>query len=81
MAEQTLTVKLPALSILAFEYREFTQKELDAIFQKKKKAMYKYVDGEKKKVKDKLNADIEILKKDADERIKELEKLLEPFNK
>ncbi|MCR4649787.1 MAG: alpha amylase C-terminal domain-containing protein [Lachnospiraceae bacterium] len=81
MTEHTVTVKLPALSIVAFEYREFTQKELDAIFLKKKKAMYKYVDGEKKKVKDKLNADIEILKKDADERIKELEKLLEPFNK
>ena len=76
-----LTIKLPSLSILAFEYREFTKKELDAIFQKKKKAMIKFVDGEKKKVKDKLNADIESLKADADKRIKELEKLLEPFNK
>jgi len=76
-----LTIKLPGLSILAFEYRKFTQKELDAIFLKKKKAMYKFVEGEKKKVKDKLNADIEALKNDADIRIKELEKLLEPFNK
>ena len=74
-----LTIKLPALSILAFEYREFTQKELDAIFLKKKKAMIKFVEGEKKKVKDKLNADIDILKKEADVRISELEKLLEPF--
>ena len=76
-----LTIKLPALSIIAFEYREFTKKELDAIFLKKKRAMVKFVDGEKKKVKDKLNDDIEALKKEADERIKELEKLLEPFNK
>ncbi len=76
-----LTIKLPSLSIMAFEYRKFTQKELDAIFLKKKKAMYKFVDGEKKKVKDKLSADIEALKADAEERIKELEKLLEPFNK
>ncbi|MCR5848454.1 MAG: alpha amylase C-terminal domain-containing protein [Lachnospiraceae bacterium] len=78
---QNLTIKLPALSIMAFEYRQFTEKELDAIFQKKKKAMYKFVEGEKKKVKDKLNADIDVLRKEADSRIKELEKLLEPFNK
>ena len=78
---QTLTIKLPALSIMAFEYREFTEKELEAIFLKKKKAMIKFVDGEKRKIKDKLNADIEVLKKDADKRMKELDELLKPFNK
>ena len=78
---ENLTIKLPALSILAFEYREFTQKELDAIFLKKKKAMIKFVEGEKNKIKEKLNADIEVLKKDAKERMKELDELLIPFNK
>ena len=78
---QTLTIKLPALSIMAFEYREFTEKEIEAIFLKKKKAMIKFVDGEKKKIKDKLSADIEVLKKDADKRMKELDELLKPFNK
>ena len=78
---QNLTIKLPALSIMAFEYREFTDKELEAIFLKKKKAMIKFVDGEKKKIKDKLNQDIEVLKKDADRRMRELEELLKPFNK
>ena len=76
-----LTIKLPSLSIMAFEYREFTDKELEAIFLKKKKAMIKFVDGEKKKIKDKLNSDIEVLKKDADNRMKELDELLKPFNK
>ena len=66
---------------MAFEYREFTDKELEAIFLKKKKAMIKFVDGEKKKIKDKLNSDIEALKKDADNRMKELDELLKPFNK
>ena len=78
---QTLTVKLPSLAIMAFEYREFTEKELEDIFLKKKKAMIKFVDGEKKKIKDKLNEDIENLKKDADSRMKELDELLVPFNK
>ena len=78
---QNLTIKLPSLSILAFEYREFTKKELDAIFLKKKKAMIKFVDGEKNKIKEKLNADIEILKKEANARMKELDELLIPFNK
>lgn len=76
-----LTIKLTSLSIMAFEYREFTDKELEAIFLKKKKAMIKFVDGEKKKIKDKLNSDIEVLKKDADNRMKELDELLKPFNK
>ena len=66
---------------MAFEYREFSAKELEAIFLKKKKAMYKYVEGEKKKIKDKLNADIEVLKKDADMRMQELDELLIPFKK
>ena len=78
---QNLTIKLPSLSIMAFEYREFTDKELEVIFLKKKKAMIKFVDGEKKKIKDKLNSDIEALKKDADNRMKELDELLKPFNK
>ena len=78
---ETLTIKLPALSIMAFEYREFTEKELEAIFLKKKKAMIKFVDGEKKKIKNKLNEDIEVLKKDADKRMKELDELLKPFEK
>ena len=78
---QNLTIKLPSLSSMAFEYREFTDKELEAIFLKKKKAMIKFVDGEKKKIKDKLNSDIEALKKDADNRMKELDELLKPFNK
>ena len=43
--------------------------------------MIKFVDGEKKKIKDKLNSDIEALKKDADNRMKELDELLKPFNK
>ena len=79
-ASNNLTIKLPSLSILAFEYREFTAKELRDIFLKKKKAMIKYVEGEKKKVRDKLNADIDVLKKEADDKIKDLEKLLEPYN-
>ena len=66
---------------MAFEYREFTEKELEAIFLKKKKAMIKFVDGEKKKIKNKLNEDIEVLKKDADKRMKELDELLKPFEK
>ncbi len=77
----TLTVKLPALSIIAFEYRKFTKEELEAIFQKKKKAMIKFVDGEKKKIKEELNANIEILKKDAQKRMDELDELLVPYNK
>ena len=77
---EDLTIKLPALSILAMEYRKFTDKELRDIFLKKKKAMIKFVDGEKQKIKDKLNADIEVLKAQADAEIVELEKLLEPFN-
>ncbi len=76
-----LTIKLPSLSILAFEHRDFTKKELDAIFLKKKKAMIKFVDGEKSKIKDKLNADIESLKKEANKRMQELDELLIPFNK
>ena len=52
-----------------------------SIFLKKKKAMIKFVDGEKSKIKDKLNADIESLKKEANERMKELDELLIPFNK
>ena len=79
-ASNNLTIKLPSLSILAVEYREFTAKELRDIFLKKKKAMIKYVEGEKKKVRDKLNADIDVLKKEADDKIKDLEKLLEPYN-
>ena len=77
---EDLTIKLPALSFFSMEYRKFTDKELRDIFLKKKKAMIKFVDGEKKKVKDKLNADIEVLKAQADAEIAELEKLLEPFN-
>lgn len=77
---EDLTIKLPALSILAMEYRKFTDKELRDIFLKKKKAMIKFVDGEKQKIKDKLEADIKVLKAQADAEIVELEKLLEPFN-
>ena len=43
--------------------------------------MIKFVEGEKNKIKEKLNADIEVLKKDAKERMKELDELLIPFNK
>jgi len=77
----TLTVKLPSLSIMAFEYREFNEKELEAIFLKKKKAMIKFVESEKKKINNKLKEDIEALKTDANTRIKELEELLKPFER
>ena len=43
--------------------------------------MIKFVDGEKKKIKEELNANIEILKKDAQKRMDELDELLVPYNK
>ena len=79
--KNSLCVRMPSLSIFAFRYRPFTEEELEEIYQKKKKMMIKFVDEEKKKVSAKLDSDICELRKQADLKIKELEKLLEPYDR
>lgn len=77
----TISVKMPALSISAFSYRKFNDEEIEDRYQKKKARMIAYVDGETKKIKNKLNNDIKELEKKADAEIKELEKLLKPYDR
>lgn len=79
--EGILSIKLPAFSALAFSYRDFTKEELEEIYQKKKAAMIAYVDSEKKKIQKQLDIDISELKKNADSKIKELEKMLKPYDR
>lgn len=76
----TLDIKVPNLSIVAFSYREYTDVELEEIYQKKKKKAFDYVNGETKKIKEKLDEDIKELKNQAQIKIKELELLLKPYD-
>lgn len=79
--EITLSVKIPALSAVIYSYREFTEAELEERYQKKKAEMIAYVEGEKKKINEKLNSDIIELKAKANSEIIELEKLLKPYDR
>lgn len=76
-----ITLNIPALSLCAFKFRGFTKDELENRYQKRKARTFAYVDEEKKKIIDKLNADILELKNKADEQIGELEKLLKPYDR
>lgn len=76
----SITLRIPALTVIALSYREFTLEELEEIYQKKKKKAYDYVKSETLKINEKLDADIEELKSQAGLKIKELEKILEPYD-
>ncbi len=77
----TITLKIPAFSVIAFTYRPFTEKELEDRYQKKKKQMIEFVEKEKNKIILKLDEDIASLKENAKKEIKELELLLKPYDR
>ena len=77
--QQTLTLALEPLSVSVLSYREFTEKELAQIYEKKKQLRIRYVKEERAKVEKERDAIIAAAIKDADSKIKELEKLLKEY--
>ncbi len=74
--DYSITVRIPALSMIVLSYRPFTEKELEAIRIKKRKEMEKYVDA---KIKEIIKERDEIIGKateEANKKINELKKLL-----
>ena len=73
---QSVTVRIPAMGMQIFSYRPFTEKELADIAEKKYKEKVRYVEKKKKEIIEERNRIIAAANKDADAKIKELEKIL-----
>lgn len=73
----TLTVKAAPMSVSIFSYKPFTAKELVAIAEHKRQLRIAYVKAERAKIEKRRDEIIAEAIKDAEGRIKELEKLLE----
>lgn len=74
--KNALTADLPAMSVEAYVYRPFTEKELKAIEDKKRKEIEKFVEKRKKEIISERDLKIENAKKEADRLLKDLEKML-----
>ncbi len=72
-----LTLELKANSVTVFSYKPFTKKELADIAEHKRQLRIAYVKKERAKIEERRDAIIAEAIRDAQERIKELEKLLE----
>ena len=73
---QSVTVKIPAMGMTVFSYRPFTEKELKDIAHKKYLEKVRYVEQKKKEIEEEKNRIIAEACKDAEMKIKELEKIL-----
>ena len=73
----TLTLKLASNCVTVYKYRPFTKKELEEIAEHKRQLRIAYVKAERAKIEKRRDEIIAEAIKDADARIKELEKLLE----
>lgn len=73
----TLNVKSAPMSVSVFTYRPFTAKELAAIAEHKRQLRIAYVKAERAKIEKRRDELIAEAIKDAETRIKELEKILE----
>ncbi len=72
-----LTVKAASMSVSVFAYKPFTAKELAEIAEHKRQLRIAYVKAERAKIEKRRDEIIAEAIKDAENRIKELEKLLE----
>ena len=73
---QSVTVKIPAMGMQIFSYRPFTEKELEEIERKKYLEKLHYVEKKKKEIEEERDRIIRQAEKDAQMKIKELEKIL-----
>ncbi|MBR3040786.1 MAG: alpha amylase C-terminal domain-containing protein [Lachnospiraceae bacterium] len=73
---QSVTVKIPSMGMQIFSYRPFTEKELDEIARKKYMEKVRYVERKKKEIEEEKDRIIAAAVKDAEKKIKELEKIL-----
>ena len=74
--DYSITVRIPALSMIVLSYRPFTEKELEAIRIKKRKEMEKYVDAKTKEIIKERDEIIGKATEEANKKINELKKLL-----
>lgn len=73
----TLQVKAAPMSVAVYTYKPFTAKELEAIAEHKRQLRIAYVKAERAKIEKRRDEIITEAIKDAETRIKELEKILE----
>ena len=73
----TLTVKAAPMSVSVYAYKPFTAKELADIAEHKRQLRIAYVKAERAKIEKRRDEIIAEAIKDAENRIKELEKILE----
>ena len=73
---QSVTVKIPSMGMQIFSYRPFTEKELEEIARKKYMEKVRYVERKKKEIEEEKDRIIAAAVKDAEKKIKELEKIL-----
>ena len=78
--EQSLDIKIPALSVLAFSYRPFSEKELAAIAERKRKERIKLIKEEIKGIEDERDRIIAEAHKNADGKLAELNKQLKALS-
>lgn len=76
-SSNTLTLKSASMSVSIFSYKPFTAKELAEIAEHKRQLRIAYVKSERAKIEKRRDEIIAEAIKDAEERIKELEKILE----
>ena len=74
--KQCVTVKIPAMGMQIFSYRDFTEKERAEIEKKKYMEKVRYVEKKKKEIEAERDRLIDEAKKDAERKIKEVEKIL-----
>jgi 1,4-alpha-glucan branching enzyme len=74
--KQSVTVKIPAMGMQIFSYRDFTDKERAEIEKKKYMEKVRYVEKKKKEIEAERDRLIDEAKKEAERKIKEVEKIL-----
>ncbi len=74
--KQSVTVKIPAMGMQIFSYRPFTEKEKAEIEKKKYMEKVRYVEKKKKEIEAERDRLIDEAKKEAERKIKEVEKIL-----
>lgn len=79
--EDSVSVKIPAFSVLVFAYRPFTDKELEDIRLKKRNLLLKSIEEQKKIIEAEKNNKIKQITKEADAKEAELDNLLKEFDK